>query len=393
MVHPGRHALLHRGAQRLHRKLHPVRPRRRLSRGQGSHGADGGQGHRVRPHFRFSPHGPHQRRVRGTLPDRAPERTGRVRRDPRLLAAGCRGGVFRRPGDSVFLAPEPARHRRIQLQGPIHNEGGEHHGGRAARLGRDHRVSPGRSARSAAGPQKHAFRRGCAGLAAGERAARDPVRRAVHRLRPLHPGHERRGDARPGVSRDRPPQVHQPQAGRDRHFRVQPGPDFARVVPGRRPDPRFRPAAFLRQLDRRHRHAPVGSVPAPAVFPHLRRRGGRADARRRVQHGHHRVQRGAEPPQRGRRAGGLVSQGAPRIRHHVPPAQHDRGAADPDRDRQPRRCVHPRRGVRVRRHLELRHERPGDPDPALQDAPGTANGRSPSISASAASKFRRDSSW
>jgi hypothetical protein len=60
----------------------------------------------------------------------------------------------------------------------------------------------------------------------------------------------------------------------------------------------------------------------------------------------------------------------PGVRHNLSAAEHDCRAADPDRHLQSRRRLHPRRGVCLRRHLELCHECAGDADPALQAAGG-----------------------
>ena len=65
--------------------------------------------------------------------------------------------------------------------------------------------------------------RRCAGLPEGNAAgsAARPVRHP-HGLRPLHAGHERRGEPGAGQSRDRASQAQEPEARRDRHRHLQP---------------------------------------------------------------------------------------------------------------------------------------------------------------------------
>ena len=104
----------------------------------------------------------------------------------------------------------------------------------------------------------------------------------------------------------------------------------------------------------------VGPQPVLLVFQGFVVVVGLPDPGRRLQHGPGRVERGDEPGVRGRRPDGLVPQTAPPLRYDVPDPEPDRGAADADHHRQRRQRLRPGRGVRVRRHVELRAPEPRD---------------------------------
>ncbi len=140
--------------------------------------------------------------------------------------------------------------------------------------------------------------------------------------------------------------------------------------------------ALRGQPDRRPGDEPGRAAAAAAGVPRLRGDRGRADPVRRREHVDDRRQRRAEPRGRGRRAGGLVPQAAPAVRHHLPPHQPDRAPADGHHRRQPRRRLPARRGLRVRRGLELLPEgarRAGAALPAAR--PGVQDARSTCTSA------------
>ena len=150
-------------------------------------------------------------------------------------------------------------------------------------------------------------------------------------------------------------------------------------------------AAVLRQPDHRHRDVRGRPDAAQAAVPGLRRHRRLPDAGRRRQHVDRRVERRAEPRVGRRRDDRLVPRAAPEIRHDLPDDQPDRRACSSSRSSAPRQHLHARRGVRVRRRLELRVQGAGDARPALQGQSPQREWKVPFNSGSAATRFRSGS--
>ena len=109
----------------------------------------------------------------------------------------------------------------------------------------------------------------------------------------------------------------------------------------------------------------IGGLAMSVIGPPLARlvleRGGGdrrlPDPLRGGEHGHHRLQRRAEPRGRGRRDARLVPQAPPPLRHHLPRALPDRRPAVGRDPAEPRQHVRAGRGLRLRHRVELRASR------------------------------------
>ena len=117
LVHPGRHALQLRRAERLHRELLDVRPRRRLPGRQGGDGPRHGQGLGLGPDVRLRPDRADQRGVGRPLPGPAVEFAAPPLPGP-LHRQRAAGGGRRRPGGrALFLPDQRPRHPRVEREG------------------------------------------------------------------------------------------------------------------------------------------------------------------------------------------------------------------------------------------------------------------------------------
>ena len=110
----------------------------------------------------------------------------------------------------------------------------------------------------------------------------------------------------------------------------------------------------------------AGPMPLQAAVPGLHRHRRLPDAGGRDQHVDHRFERRAEPRVRRRRDDRLVPCAASEIRHDLPDDQPDCRAAAGRDHRIARQHLHAGRGVRVRRHLVVRVQGPGDAGAAVQ---------------------------
>ena len=143
LVHPGGHALQLCRPLGLHRKLLAVRPRRRLSRGQGGDGRLPGQALRLGPDVRLHPDRADQRRL-GRPVHHGPASwtcsrtlilsTSSLRKPTGSLSATWGAVVIACAHHAVLLPPEPARHPRIERQGAQDHDRHHDHGGRHAGL-------------------------------------------------------------------------------------------------------------------------------------------------------------------------------------------------------------------------------------------------------------------
>ena len=146
LVHPRRHAFQLRRPQRLHRKLLALRPRRRLSRGQGGYGRIPRQVVGLRLDVRLHPHRPDQRHVGRAVyhgpaaghPLHDRPRAEAVPGRARTLLAQLGRGHHRLRHHALLLPPEPGRHPRVQRQGAEDHGGHHRHGRRDPRLVRRH---------------------------------------------------------------------------------------------------------------------------------------------------------------------------------------------------------------------------------------------------------------
>ena len=152
--------------------------------------------------------------------------------DPRASrAADQRRPLARAAPDAAHQLQQPSRRRRDASRDPLGFIEDTELAERAARRARSLDADGNRSSR----PTATRLRRpdfswlsliGLLGL--------------VHRLRPLDPGHERRGDAGPGLPRGRVAQAAELQEGGLHRLRLQPGPDRRHQLPGRAAHPRRR---------------------------------------------------------------------------------------------------------------------------------------------------------
>ena len=118
VVHPGHHVPGVCRTFGLHRELQHVRARRRLPRGQRSHGQHPGQILGLSPHVRLHPHRTHQRRIRGIVFDGPTERNPSLHTLERHSAGERDGRVLRRVGDPVFLVGKHQRASRNRAKKP-----------------------------------------------------------------------------------------------------------------------------------------------------------------------------------------------------------------------------------------------------------------------------------
>ena len=169
-----------------------------------------------------------------------------------------------------------------------------------------------------------------AGQAVSRMAHRQPDREhdsddcGLRRHRTFRAGHERRGIARAGLSRNRSPKLpNLKKAGLD-HFHLQPAVHFAGFV-FRRDDHSGRHARQVSgESDRRLVHESGGAVRAAAGLSRICGGGGHVDSRGRGEHGDRGLERRAQSRFRGWRAGGLVPAAAPQIWHVPSHHQHRR---------------------------------------------------------------------
>ncbi len=126
LVHPRHHAVLLRGARRVHRELQHVRARRRLPRGARGHGRDAGQVLGFGADVRLRADRADQRRQRRPVSGRADQRDRRVHwpprlaRSPALLCGGLRGRCARSISGArtSSASTSPARRRCASCRSP-----------------------------------------------------------------------------------------------------------------------------------------------------------------------------------------------------------------------------------------------------------------------------------
>ena len=343
LVHPRRHAVLVRGARRVHRKLRDVRSRRRVPGRQGSDGRHACEAVGLGAALRLRPDGADQWRLGGPIHRRAAERLAASVRQHAQPAGRRDSGVCRGAHHRLFLVAQHPGHSRVE-RGCDADHGGDHRdGGPHDRLVRtDAAVAGWGTVAAGADPEQSALLRRCAWVAARDDLAQIHRDCDPRRLRSLHSRDERRGIAGAGLSRNRASEGEEPAADGPGDLRLQ----LAVHLPGQLLRDghysRQRPTEVLRQLDFRSCHERRRAALASAPVSSVRRDRRLPDAGWRGEHGRRRIERRPQPRIGRWGADGMVPETARQVRNDVSAHQPGGPASAADHRVEQGRCIRPR---------------------------------------------------